>query len=128
MRIVEASIAILIIIGVVLVVVVKRSPSQEADVSAIIPSLLEEISKNISLREDIVRDSVVGEERVLSFLEVRIKNPALGYSARVCGSDEICGLKSYPKEAREIYSSERIISSTLQSYAPKKVKIFLWNK
>lgn len=125
-RIVEATIAMLIIIGVVIVVVANRNARQETDISSMLPPLLAEISRNASLREIIVSNPSNGEQEVLSFLSARIRNPAFSYSARICGPDEICGLENYPKTAREIYSDERIISSTLQSYGPKKVKIFLW--
>jgi len=49
----------------------------------------------------------------------------LNFTARICNIDDICGLDSYRKE---VYAKERIISSTLKEYSPKKIRLFVWEK
>src|SRR3989338_4911684 len=49
---------------------------------------------------------------------------------RVCELNEICGLEhsasTYTKY--EIYASEKSISSSLETYGPRKIRLFIWRK
>jgi len=128
LRIVEVSIAVMVIISIMLFIMSNRNLSAETDFSKVLQPLLEEIAKNITLREIIVTNSLESETQIEFFLSSKIKNPALGYEVIVCEPNEICGLKQYPTGVKEIFTDERIISSTLQSHGLKKIKIFLWVK
>lgn len=126
-RIIEAVIAIMIIFGVLLTIYgTRQAMISQRDLSEMIPPLLEEISKNVTLREKIVSDSNAIPD-LDSFLADRIKEPYLNYAVQICNPNDLCSLSSYPANAQgDIFTSERIISSTLTQYNPKKVKIFLW--
>ena len=127
-RIIEASIAILIIFGVILTILIARKPSVEESLSDRIGPLLEEIAKNNSMREDIIK----GQESeanitIMNFLSTKIE-PNIGYGVRICKPDETCGL-SYPEGAKgNIYVGSRVISSVLTDAKPKRLSIFLWVK
>jgi hypothetical protein len=132
-RIVEASIAILIIFSVVIAVSGKREAKPEEDLSISITPLLDEIAKNISLRELVVKDSdtsTIAEDALKEFVSRRIISPNIGYGITICNYDQYCGLSSYPGEARGgIYAGSRVITATLNTMPyPKKINIFLWNK
>ena len=126
-RIIEAVIAIMIIFGVLLTIYgTRQAIISQRDLSEIIPSLLEEISKNVTLREKIVSNSNAIPD-INSFLANRIKEPYINYSVQICNPNDLCSLSSYPKNTQgDIFTSERIISATLTQYNPKKVKIYLW--
>ncbi|HRZ86052.1 MAG TPA: hypothetical protein P5277_04730, partial [Candidatus Paceibacterota bacterium] len=49
---------------------------------------------------------------------------------KICDLDDICGLDFSSKyyTENEIYVKERSISSTLNKYNPKKIRIFMWLK
>jgi hypothetical protein len=127
LRIIEATIAILLVLGVLMVVITTRRAREEPDFSDVLPPLLDEIAKNVSLRERIVsagegeRENV--EVELEDFLSSRVRKP-FDYKIRVCEPRDICGLEEYPMA--DIFAAERVVSSTLEIYDPKKVKIFLW--
>ena len=133
-RIVEASVAIMIILAVILTVSQTRNRAAESDPSDILTPILDEIAKNVTFREAIINDnneSAAAENMILDFLKQKIKNPAIGYDLKICAYMEICGLERYPPDARgSIYADERVISSTLttQGSGPRKVSIFIWLK
>lgn len=130
-RIVEASLAILIVLGVLIVINGGNKSTKTVDLTEKIAPLLEEIASNETLREKIVNsndanlDSVQNE--VMKVLAKRIDNPLLGYAVKICPvADNFCSLSPLPKE--EIYVGERIVSSTLNQINPKRLKLFIWIK
>ena len=125
-RVIEASLAILIIAGAVLLLYSRTQTSQEEDLTRTLFPILEEISKNNTLRDKIVSGDAQSIQLINSIVDEKIKNPSLNYSVYICNRNELCNLKAYPNTANNIYSAERIISSTLRSFNPKKIKIFLW--
>ncbi len=133
-RIVEASIAIMIILAVILTVSQTKKRTAENDLSNVITPILDEIAKNVTFREAVINDnnaSYSAEEMLIEFLRNKIKNPGIGYGLKICAYMEACGLEAYPADARgSIYAEERVISSTLtsQGCGPRKVVIFLWLK
>lgn len=132
-RIVEASIAILIIFTVIFAVAEKRKAPTESDLSEIVNPLLEEIAQDVALREVILKDtssSTTAEETITSFLSDRITSPNIGFDARICNYDEYCGLDKIPEGAKgSIYADSRIITATIDiGTTPKKLNLFLWAK
>ena len=132
-RIIEASAAILIIFIVILTFSMTRKASTEKDLSERITPLLEEIAKNNSMRDEIVKYNppsiIKANESIDAFLKSRITETNLGYGFRICGMGEICSLGKYPSNITgNIYAGSRIISSSLEIAQPKRVSIFLWFK
>lgn len=133
LRIVEAVIAMMLILGVLIFVSSSRMTNVESKLSKQIPPMLEEISKDNDLREGIVRtekDKLNEKEEYLksSFLKERITNPSIGYGVELCEPiDNLCPIEQFPIDAKgEVFAEEGVISSVLPQYSPKKVKIFLW--
>jgi len=56
MRVVEATLAVVIILGVLVVVSSRQIVSEQKDLGEIIPSLLDEVAKNETLRESIINN------------------------------------------------------------------------
>jgi len=126
LRIIEAVLAIMIILGVLLVVS-GRNGQEEVDLSESISPYLEEIAKDITLRDDIIVGDPDARDNVFNFLSLRITNPSLGFDVVICEPEDTCALDPYPSDASQgLFAGERVISSTLQDYDPKKVKVFLW--
>ena len=132
-RIVEATIAILLIFIVLLVIFVKDNQKETEDLTALISPLLEEIAKNSWLREKIINNPDEAETEIDVFLASRIVRIDLGYKTRVCEISDLCSLANFP-ETRDgnVYSKERVISTyignDLNDLNMKKVKVFLWRK
>jgi len=121
-KIVEAFMAIIILASVMLTIYAKQpTRTMNQEVIKIEDSILNEISQNEILRQNVLD----GNEASIN-LFVQSKIPAnLNFTARICGVDDICGLDVYRKE---VYARERIVSSTLTEYSPKKVRLFAWEK
>ncbi len=136
LRIAEASIAALIVLGVLLLISGNKKIEQKTDISETLPIILEEISKNVTLREAIIKydtnkasaetdpDNIAILNEVNKTLFIRIKKD-FSYAVRICRPNDLCPLNNYPN-AEEVYISERIISSTLLKFDPKKIKLFIW--
>jgi len=132
MKIFEASIAITLIMGFMVLVysqTIERPPAGESLVRWQ-TSVLDELKKRPDLRQEIlsnpttVCDPTAGGP-VYGFILKRITKafPGFGFSCRVCDPGKICGIESYHKE---VYSEEKIIAATLTTFSPKKIKLFVW--
>ncbi len=151
LRVVEAMIAVMIILGALLVITPNKENVKRDNLTAILRSLLDELAKNQELRQKIVnynlslceppnqlncRERSPNKEILLDldvFFEERIKNPSFNFSVSVCKTDRNspCTLSSYPSFDTDVYSAERIITSTVTQEDPssvRKVKIFLWRR
>ena len=133
LRILEASIAILIIFGVILSFSMIRKTKSEQDLSSTINPLLEEIAKNNVLREEIITNSSIANKSIMTFLASRIKEQSIDYMVVICEINEACVLKNYPENiVGNLYASSRVISSSLlggsSGAKSKRVSIFLWIK
>ncbi|MBI3333974.1 hypothetical protein HYZ97_00620 [Candidatus Pacearchaeota archaeon] len=125
LRIVEAIVAVLIILTSVLIVLANKKVQEEGDVCTMIPELLDEIAKNQTLREEILNGDVTG---TTMFLQTQIRNPALNFEVRSCEPDDLCGLVQGEADQIDICAGERIISTTRgqSEFNPKKLKLFLF--
>jgi len=121
-KIVEAFMAIMIIAAVMLTIYTRqpeRSVNQE--IIKIEDSILDEISQN-----NIMRQKILDGDNASSMFFVQARIPDnLNFSVKICNVDDICGIETYRKE---VYARERIISSTLKQYSPKKIRLFMWEK
>lgn len=127
LRILEAIIAVLIILGTLLFVVVRNNTetTQANDICLQASSIMEEIGKNNTLRENVLSSD---EEAITNFLKKRIDNPLIGYRVRICAPDDLCSLNRGGLDNVEICASERLITTTPSrtEFQPKKLKIFLF--
>ena len=130
LRIVEAVLAILIILTAVLILRVRTVQTSEENYNERLGPLLDELAKNVSLRQDIL-ESKEGidlqiKQRILEGLNV----PGLDGAVSICGLEGPCAMGNYPLNVNsEIYSVDRVISANLNQenyFAPKRIKVFLW--
>jgi hypothetical protein len=138
LRIVEASVAILIVFGVLLALSNTKQPAPERSLETFLPPLLEEIAVNATLRGEIVQyDTTSGPTTfpnsvtindVAGFLSQRINRSSIKYNFSICDPSVVCSLTPYPATVNGgMYTYERIISSNLSTgYNPKKLKLFMW--
>ena len=123
LRIIEAFIAILIVASVLLFTITKApKPDRTEEIHKMQRSILEQVASNDALREEIIKNDATNTSSFINFIvdkkwEVRIK---------ICEIVDICKMDDYVE--KEIYVDEILISSTLQEYQPKKLKLFMWEK
>jgi len=121
-RIIEASIAILIVASVLFVSYNKNVVESLPDYSENARDILEELSKDVSMR-----GKVLNEENIDSFVDEKL--PAhLNFEVNVCGIEAACGISLLPQG--DVFSAERIISTNVDSnsFEPKKIRLFLWEE
>jgi len=127
LRIVEAFLAVLIITGVLLTIVVKQpQQNRNSEIHNMQRLILNQISLNDTLRAEILNNQKSGTESFIS----EIKPVYWNYTIEICNVKDVCGMSNYPSSevGKEIYAEEMIISSTLEEYNPKKLKLFIWTK
>ncbi len=131
-RIIEASIAILVILTVLIILAAQRNAPESADIGKVLPGILEEIAQDNSLRQEIIDYSGGAIPVIINdTVKDKIGNIGLGYEIKICDKEDICSLDSIPEESGgEIFAHERVISATLtdSDFSPKKIKVFLWRK
>ena len=132
LKIAEASIAVLIVASVVLIVL-SRSEIQNKDISPAIGdaeiSILREIELNNTLRAEILATS--GEVEWTSFSSAAPKTEAkisskipdyLNCSAKICDSSSPCSMSEASGE--DVYVESTLITSTLNTFNPRVLKLF----
>jgi len=125
LRIVEAFIAVLIVTSLLLIIVARKPKENKAEtIHEMQRVILEQISSNESLREYVLNEN---KNELENFIK-NIAPPYWNFSIRICEIESICGILSAPPEGKEIYVDEILISSTLHTLEPKKLKFFVWEK
>jgi len=127
LRIVEAFLAILIILTALLVIMSRQE--ERADITGSVhekqSEILEIISKDNALRNETITTTTSENNAVINNAIKKMAPNSWNFSTRICNLAEACGMTTPDKE---IYVSERIITSTLDDYAPKKLRLFVWIK
>ena len=127
LKIFEAGIAILIILGFILVIVGSRTNFPKQDFNYEINLIIEDISKNESFRTGIIENRTNIQTELEEYVKDKLKISAYNVSVKICLADSHCFIEPYP-DSDTIYTSERIISSNIKEmdFNPKKIKIFVW--
>jgi hypothetical protein len=125
LRILEAFLAVVIVLSAVLIIMVKQKP--KTDISEEVyekqRQVLDIISKNNSLRNDIlIKDNIRIDNLIYDLVP---KN--WNYSTSICNISLICPNPVQVYET-EVYTTEIIVTSNLTKYAPKKLRFFVWEK
>lgn len=122
LRIVEASIAILIIASATLLIIYKEPAKSAVDVHEIQRDILELAVLNESIRASILQDDILSVE-----LYIEENTPSdWNFTIRICEVDEVCGMPFYINE--DVYADEILVAANLTKYSPKKLKMFMWEK
>lgn len=131
-RVVEASIAVLIVAGGLLLIISSRGGEiKEDELSEEIRAALSEVAREqrTAILNDIDENDDV-EDEIIEKIKEGIKNPAIEYIVVICdegdnncGSTAVAGLA----DKEEIYSEERLIS-TDPFVNSKKIRVYAWRK
>jgi len=117
----EAAFAIILLASMILVMIGKQAERQ--DISEAMYRLQHNILDEAS-RNETIRNAALSEDapKVESFIRYRL--PAgMNFTVKICNLPELCDAE-LPES--EIYVSDVLISSTMQEYLPKKLRLFVW--
>ena len=124
-RILEAFLAVLIVMGGVLFIMARNQtvPDIGDEVYNKQRQILGIIVNDDDLRNDIINGDNLNVNESIS----KLIPPIWAFSTNICGLDDIC---PNPTEIydRDIYATEHMVSATLDNYAPKKLRFFVWMK
>lgn len=125
LRIVEAFLAVLIVMGAVLVLLSKQPPTKDMSDSIYEKQrqILDIISKNDSLRGEIVS----GDNTKVNLTIQELIPSSWEFATNICDLDAICPNPG-DYENKEVYATEVVVTSTLNVYSPKKLRFFVWMK
>ena len=134
-RVIESVIAILIIAGALLLFISKGEVSKQSHYFEILRPTLDEIAQDENIRDKIIKDdpsTSIGEEEIINILKTRFPSEELELNVSICEINDIPCLTNedyYPKGIKgEVYSEERLISSTLIDYEPAILRVYIWKK
>lgn len=125
LRIFEAVIAIMIVLGVLLLF--YRNANTGNDFSTYISDLQVRILTDISSREDLRGFVLQGNESEISKFVLTNFPQNLNFSVKICDLSALACSSNIAIE-KDLYVQERIISSNLNYYDPKIVRLFVWQK
>ena len=125
LRIVEAFLAVLMIMSTVLVILSKQE--QKTDISNIVyerqREILNVISKNDSLRADIIAGNNLNVNKTIQTLIPS----SWEFATNICNLNNACPNPGNYQN-KEIFATEVVVTSTLTEYSPKKLRFFVWVK
>ncbi len=131
-RILEATIAVMIVAGVLLVVYSKHDlTTQSADdyVFNLQRKTLNDISSNDNFRTMVLSGTQGDFDSINSFVNDSIPQPPFNYSLRICDLGTPCKMDSDVFQDTlgfDIYTEDVIIASNVATYNPQKVRLFVW--
>ena len=137
LRILEAFIAILIIAGAMTFIYVKEIPrrNQGEDILQLERIILETITNDVQLRQAVLdgfgnTPSAEGNKTLINATITKLVPQGYTFLFKICNLEEICSLEKHSSfyTKNEIYSEKKSVSSTLEKYSPKKIRIFMWEK
>lgn len=125
----EAFLAVLIIIGVFFTQIKNIAPGPKQNVLLIEKSLLQEIARNTSFRNEIVMSDITSGPLILDsssaspmvkYLVTRMPS-GVNFTLMICEPADTCSLGR-----KNVYAQDIFISSTLSTFQPRKLKLFMW--
>lgn len=134
-RVIESVIAVLIIAGAFLLFISKEEVSKQSHYFEVLRPTLDEIAQNESIRDKIIKDEASTrdtEEEIVNIINNRFPSEELELNISICKINDVPCLTNedyYPKGIKgEVYSEERLISSTLIDYGPAILRVYIWPK
>jgi hypothetical protein len=123
LKVLEAVIAISLLIGVLLYIMATSTPKK--DISGVANEreeyILDSISKNNTLRSDIINGINQSVNNTIKQMLPSNWNFMFG----ICDLDAICNPLGVPND-RDVYANEIVITSNNTVYNPKKFRLFIW--
>lgn len=133
-RIIEAVIAVLLVVGAFFIISAQRPGAAEQNLGVLLSPILEEMARDQSLREKIVNVDATTMEATIqdleNFIGSRLSSNNLDFEVKICELGEVCTLDSAVGSGEEVYSSERLVSSSINcgDCNPKRIKTAIWRK
>jgi hypothetical protein len=123
-RIAESAIAVMILASVMLVLIARQGEKKgiSEEMYKLQHLILEEAAKNESVRNAVLNS--VNLNLIDDFIGVRMPI-GIDFNITICNPTGVCDVET-PTVNKELYADDILISSTLQQYQLKRLKIVSW--
>ncbi len=135
-KVLEVFVAIILVMGLIFFILDRGSPDENMsdDIYEIEVSILKSIQLNESFRTIILNSDVPsnwsnfdsGELNEIKQMILEKKLEVLDCEAKICSLREVCVLET--EMDKEVYAQAVVISTDLNNYSPRQVKLFCWEK
>ncbi|MBI5803493.1 hypothetical protein HY448_02295 [Candidatus Pacearchaeota archaeon] len=129
-RIIEALFMIVVITGFILVILNKDVLVKDDSDAIYLKEhfILKEIQSNATLRDSVLNSSVPLEWNSFpAVLQAKINQTQdLNCVGKICAISDICSLTGTNED--NLYAQSIMITSNINKYEPKKLKVFCWKK
>ncbi len=124
-RIVEAFLAILIIMGAVLIILSKEDT--KVGITDIVYEKQSQILKIITENEDLRSEILLNDNSGVNNQIAKMIPGSWNFSTSICDINSVC-----PNSAgvydEDVYVTESLVMSNLTYHSPKKIRFFVWMK
>ncbi len=129
LRVVEVFFAIILIIGILFFQIKDISPGSRKNILLLERGILQEIARNNTLRTEILGFDLSGGPAILDsssgsqttdYINARIPG-GVNFTLMVCSLTDPCILGR-----EKVFAQDIFITSTLNQYQPRKLKLFVW--
>ncbi|MEK6918859.1 MAG: hypothetical protein AABW73_02360 [Nanoarchaeota archaeon] len=131
-RIIESFLAILLILGATVLVFSRFTDNnlESQSISSNEKAIMEQLANNAELRGIIINTDVNNDngvatsvdQKIIDFVSKRVQ-AGYEYEIKICKLESICASSSYHEQ---VFAEERVISSNINDYSPRKIKIYEW--
>ena len=123
-RIIEAAIAVLLVLGFLIFIQGKTIPKLQYSTTLykIQHQVLIEVESNQDLRTAILTDDI---SSVNDYIKYRLNPYPMNFSARICSIEDTCRCLSCPRNT-DLYADSIIVSTNLTNYDIKKLSLVMW--
>jgi len=126
-KIVEAAIAVLIVLSFVLLLFSRQNAGdeKEKEISKMLRYTLDYLSNNENARNQVIARNSSNIDKIISPLIPEWLN----FSSRICSTSEVCSNPAGFMQ-KTVYSDEILVFANLTYYSGEavKLKVFLWEK
>lgn len=129
LRIIEAFIAVLMVLGVILVIISKQNSeaSRADEITKLQKQILDYVSRDEGLRNEVLSGNANLPQ--INALVNRTIPPWIAYNVSLCKPQDICTIPFYKQNiTQEVYTNEILIVANLTTYKAWKLKLFFWEK
>lgn len=130
-KVVEAVLAVLIVVSALILVSVQRQNAIESQVSVELSEIIDRMARDNPIREEIIADdgdSSTAEDSVRDYFLERL-GERFNVVVLICSLNETCQSEE-EMGGGEVYSVERVVTTSVSStnFNPKRVRVFVWRR
>lgn len=125
MRIVEATIAVLLVISVLLIISGRSISQQQVDFDERAYRLLDEAAHNESLRDLLINDNDGGIATLDAMADENFGDLGVTVFFDICELTTPCENPPFTGDSGDVYVYDRVVSASLDTLGPKRVRMYI---